>query len=111
MECGCVEIEVKTCKNCELLQDGGKFGSQMGKTLIKKKVYTIQDWVGLFDEQDENLFFVFLASTKFCPQYTMEITNVAIPQNIPLFIIVNHLRILTKVINMDMQTITFIRHR
>jgi len=41
----------------------------------------------------------------------MEIANVAIPQNIPLFIIVSHLRTLIKVINMDMQTITFIVHR
>jgi hypothetical protein len=26
-----------------------------GKTIDKKNVYTIQDWVGLFDEQGENL--------------------------------------------------------
>lgn len=40
MECGCVEIEVKTCKIFKLFQDGVEFGSQMGKNLIKKKKCT-----------------------------------------------------------------------
>jgi hypothetical protein len=37
LECGCVEIEVKTCKNYKLFQDDGKFGNQMGKKLLKEK--------------------------------------------------------------------------